>query len=168
MNAGEYDVLADGVTVTAERDEVIDYSTPYIEYGQVMLLRADEDVIVDADSLAASDKIVGTQPGTTNEAIALDLVGEDRILSFKDFPLSLEALKAGDVDAVFVDEVIAINHIIESGGALKATGQVTSGEELAFVFPPGSGLVSAVNHALAEMTADGTLEALNNKWFKGE
>lgn len=169
MAAGEYDVLADGVTVTAERDEVIDYSIPYVEYGQAMLVRVDESVIVDAESLAgAEDKVVGTQPGTTNEAIALDLVGEDRIRSFKDFPLAVEALKAGDVDVVFVDEVIAINYVNESDGALKVAGNATSGEYLAFVFESGSDLIPAVNSALEAMAADGALEALNNKWFKGE
>ncbi|HFC09099.1 MAG TPA: transporter substrate-binding domain-containing protein, partial [Chloroflexi bacterium] len=49
-------------------------------------------------------------------------------------------------------------------GKLKILGQLTSDEQLGFVFPPGSPLKDAVNAALESMKADGTLQALNKKW----
>jgi branched-chain amino acid transport system substrate-binding protein len=166
MAAGEYDVLADGVTVTEERDQIIDYSTPYLEYGQVLLVRADEDVIVDKDSLSANeDKIVGVQLGTTNEKTAVEIVGEARVQSFDTFDTPVVALIAGDVDVVVIDEVAAVGFMGENPGQLKIAANVTSGEFLAFVYPPGSELIEPVNAAMAEMEADGTFDALYNKWF---
>jgi polar amino acid transport system substrate-binding protein len=166
--AGEFDVAADGITITDERKKVVAFSDPYMEYGQVILVRADETDIKDKDSLIAlKDKIVGVQLGTTNEATAIKLVGEDRVRSFDTFDLPVSALIAGDVDAVIIDEVAAVGFMNENPGKLKIAGpRVTSGEFLGFVFQQGSDLIEPVNAALAAMKADGTLDKLLDKWFR--
>jgi polar amino acid transport system substrate-binding protein len=165
MAAGEYDMLADGVTYTEERDQTVDFSTPYVTVGQLLLIRSDQD-ITDLEAFKAdTDVIVGTQIGTTNEMVALDHFPRDRVLSFEDFPGAVSALLAGDVDAVVIDNVSAVGYIGANPGQLKVGAQLTSDEQLAFVFPPGSDLVEAVDAALAAMEADGTLQALNDKWF---
>ncbi|MEJ2564316.1 MAG: transporter substrate-binding domain-containing protein [Anaerolineales bacterium] len=105
--AGEYDVVADGVTITAERDEVVDFSIPYMVIAQYIVVRADETEIVNEASLIASDVIVGTQIGTTNEAKAIEMVGEDRVQSYDTFDLPIQALISGDVGAVIMDEEAA-------------------------------------------------------------
>jgi len=168
MQAGQYDVAADGITITEERDKIIDYSIPYLEYGQVILARADEANITDKDSLMNSDAVVGVQLGTTNENTAMDLVGESRVKSFDTFDTPVAALITGDVDAVIIDKVAAVGFMGENPGKLKMAGDVTSGELLGFVFPPGSDLIAPVNAALEAMQADGTLEQLNKKWFEPE
>ncbi len=163
MAAGEYDWLADGVTFTEERDKEVDFSTPYVTIGQVLLVRADETASLE-DFKSNAEKLVGTQLGTTNEIVAKETFPDKEIQSFEDFPGAILALLSGDIDAVVIDNLSAGGFIAENAGKIKSASQITSDEQLAFVFPPGSELVAAVNAALASMEADGTLEALNKEW----
>jgi polar amino acid transport system substrate-binding protein len=164
MQAGEYDMLADGVTVTDERKQMVDFSEPYVTIGQVLLIKADQ-TIPDVEAFKADTNVmVGTQIGTTNEIVAKDNFG-DRVKSFEDFGGAVAALFSGDVDAVVIDTVSAVGFINENPGKLKIGPTLTSDEQLAFVFPPGSDLTASVNAALDSMTADGTLKQLNDKWF---
>lgn len=163
MAAGEYDMLADGVTVTITRTKIVDFSTPYVTIGQVLLVRADETRTV--DQMKADTKvIVATQVGTTNEIVAKENFPADRVKSYDDFGAAVLALISKDVDGVVIDNVSASGFMGQNQGKLKIDGQLTSNEQLAFVFPPKSDLVTAINAALADMKADGTLDALNKKW----
>jgi len=164
--AGEFDISCDGITLNLERSKIIDYSDPIIEYGMILLVRADETEITSIETLKSlPDKIVGVQLGTTNEAAILPIVGEERIKSFDDFPTAVTALMAGDVDAVPLDAIVAIGYIKENPGKLKP---LTSGEYIAIIMPPGSELQPAVNQALNEMWEDGTMDTLHDKWFSTE
>lgn len=163
MQAGEYDMLADGVTITAERDEIVDFSIPYVIVGQVLLVRADETASLD-EIKADANRLIGTQLGTTNEIVAKEHFPAERVKSFEDFGAAVLALLSKDVDGVVIDNVSALGFIEENPGKLKVVGQLTSDEELGFVFPPGSDLREAINAALQSMIEDGTLEALNKKW----
>jgi polar amino acid transport system substrate-binding protein len=165
MEAGEFDWLADGVTYTEERDQIVDFSTPYVTIGQVLLINAG-DSIDDLEAFQADEmKLVGTQLGTTNEIVAKEYFPEERIKSFEDFPGAVAALIAGDIDAVVIDTVSAVGFIGANPGKLKVGPALTSDEELAFVFPPGSDLIDPVNAALEAMKLDGTLESYNDLWF---
>ena len=166
MQAGEYDMLADGVTFTAERDEIVDFSTPYVTIGQVLLMRSGEEGMDLATAQADDGFLVATQIGTTNEIVAKENFPEARVKSFEDFGGAVAALLSSDVDAVVIDTVSAVGFIGENPGKLAIGETLTSDEQLAFVFPPGSDLIEPVNAALASMEADGTLQALNDKWFK--
>jgi len=163
--AGEYDMVADGVTITPERDEIVDFSIPYMVIAQYIVVRIDETEIVDEASLVASDAIVGTQIGTTNEAKAIELVGEDRVQSFDTFDLPIQALIAGDVDAVIMDMEAAQGFVAENPDAIKVLPDPITGAELGFVFPPGSDLVEPVNYAIQVLQENGTLDELYQKWW---
>jgi polar amino acid transport system substrate-binding protein len=165
MQAGEYDMLADGVTYTEERDQIVDFSTPYVTIGQVLLMRSGEEGMA-LDAAKADDNfLVGTQIGTTNEMVAKENFPEARVKSCEDFGGATSALMSGDIDGVVIDTVSAVGFIGANPGKMAIGPTLTSDEQLAFVFPPGSELVAAVNSALASMEADGTLKALNDKWF---
>jgi len=164
--AGEFDVAFDGITYTEERDKVVDFSDPYMLYGQVVLVRADETEITDKDTLVAlKDKIVGVQLGTTNEKTAIELVGEERVHSFDTFDMAVVALMAGDVDAVIIDDVAAYGFMATNPGKLKIAGERFTSEQLAFVFKPGSELIEPFNYALKVLKENGTLDKLYKKWF---
>jgi len=163
MEAGEFDMLADGVTITEEREQIVDFSIPYVIVGQVLLVRTDETMTVD-EMKADATQLVGTQIGTTNEIVAKENFPEERVKSFEDFGATVLALMAGDIDGVVIDNVSASGFMKENEGKLKVAGQLTSDEQLGFVFPPGSELKAAVDAALQSMIDDGTLEALNKKW----
>jgi polar amino acid transport system substrate-binding protein len=165
MQAGEFDMLADGATRTFEREQIVEFSIPYVTIGQVLLIRSDQ-TIDDVEAFKADPKvIVGTQIATTNELVAKDNFPVDRIKSFEDFGAAVAALIAGDLDAVVIDNVSAVGFIGANPGQLQAGPQLTSDEQLAFAFPPGSTLTLSVNNALRAMQADGTLKTLNDKWF---
>lgn len=162
MQAGEYDVLADGVTITEERDEIVDFSIPYVTIGQVLLVRADETATVD-DIKQDGTKMVSTQIGTTNEIVAKQHFPQ-RVQSFEDFGAAILALLSGDVDGVVLDTVAAVGFMGENPGEMKVGGELTSDEQLGFVFPPGSEFKAAFDAALQSMIDDGTLEEFNKKW----
>jgi polar amino acid transport system substrate-binding protein len=163
MQAGEYDMLADGVTVTITRSKIVDFSTPYVTIGQVLLVRSDESRTID-QLKADSSALIGTQIGTTNEIVAKKNFPAERVKSFEDFGAAVLALMSKDVDGVVLDNVTASGFMNENQGKLKIDGQLTSDEQLAFVFPPKSDLTGMVNAALASMQTDGTLDTLNKKW----
>lgn len=163
MAAGEYDMLADGVTYTAERDETVDFSIPYVTIGQVLLVRAGETRTLE-QFIADATAMIGTQLGTTNEIVAKKTFPAERVQSFEDFGGAVLALLAGDIDGIVIDNVSAAGFMSANEGKLMIAGQITSDEQLAFVFPPGSDLIGPVNAALQSMIEDGTLDALNAKW----
>lgn len=163
MAAGEYDMLADGATITAERDETVDFSIPYVTVGQTLLVRADETRSVE-DMQADAEALVGTQIGTTNAIVAKENFPAERVQEFEDFGAAVLALISGDVDAVVIDNISALGFMEENEGQLQVSGQLTSDEQLGFVFPPDSDLIPAVNAALEAMAADGTLDELNRTW----
>jgi polar amino acid transport system substrate-binding protein len=166
---GQFDAAADGITITEDRNELVDFSDGYISVEQRILVRIDEERFDSAEELAAdSSLIVGSQPGTTNYETAVGLVGEDRIQAFEQFPFAVQALIAGDVDAVIMDETAGLGYVGVNADQLKLVGESLSSDQLGFIFPKGSDLVEPVNQALAVMREDGTLDRLAQRYFTPE
>jgi polar amino acid transport system substrate-binding protein len=136
-----------------------------------MLVRGDEDRFTDAESFAADPNLlVGAQAGTTNfyTAVYSVLDGDEanpRIKLFETFGTSVQALKSGDVDVVLMDKTSAAGYMGASPTSFKIVGEPLGTEEFGFIFTPGSDLVGPVNAAIQSMRDDGTLDALNRKWF---
>lgn len=165
--AGEFDVAADGITITEERAKVIQFSEPYMEYGQVLLAMAEEDRFSSAQAFAAqADLMVAVQQGTTNEQAAIKLVGPDRVDSYEDFGVAVQALLSGDADAVVIDTVAGIGFITQNPDSLAFVGDPFTSELLGFIYQPGSDLVEPIDAALWSMRRDGTLWELYQKWFE--
>jgi ABC-type amino acid transport substrate-binding protein len=166
MANGEFDVAADGITITEERDQTVDFSIGYVSTEIVLLARADEERFTSIDEFAANpDLVLSTQTGTTNYQSAIDLVGEERILAFDLFPTAVQAVLAGDADAVIIDSTAGLGYQGENADQLAIIDGTLSSDALGFVFPEGSELRDAFNAALTAMTDDGTLATLNAKWF---
>ncbi|MCD6401521.1 MAG: transporter substrate-binding domain-containing protein, partial [Anaerolineales bacterium] len=81
------------------------------------------------------------------------------------FPFAVQALIAGDIDAVIIDEVAGQGYVGENAEELKLVGPSLSSDQLGFIFPKGSDLVEPVNKAITSMKNDGFLMALNTKYF---
>jgi polar amino acid transport system substrate-binding protein len=161
-----FDIGADGITITEERAQNVDFSNPYIQLSQVMLVRIDEERFTEADELAADPELLlGSQTGTTNYDTSVELAGEDRVIAYDQFGLAVQALINGDVDAVIMDNVAGLGYVGANPDAVKIIGEPLTSEELGFIFPQDSDLLDPVNAALAQMDADGTLAALFEKWF---
>jgi polar amino acid transport system substrate-binding protein len=103
--------------------------------------------------------------GTTNFELAAELVGEDRIQAFDQFGLAIQALIAGDVDAVIIDDAAGLGYIGENADQIKTIDDPLQSDPLGFIYPQGSDLVDPVNQAIAAMAEDGTMEELGRKWF---
>lgn len=171
VSAGQYDMGMTGITIREDRAEMVDFSAPYMRSEMLMLVRGDEDRFTDAASFAADeDLLVGAQPGTTPFYVAVyDLLDGDeanpRIRFFETFGASVQALRVGDVDLVLTDGTAGQGYVDASGGTLKLIGEPLGTEDFGFIFPKGSDLVAAFDAAIEALEADGTVEALNRKWF---
>lgn len=171
VQQGLYDVGMDGISITDDRKQQVDFSVPYMVSQQFMLVRADESRFASAADLGKGDFLIGAQSGTTNFYTALEVTGTDeqnpspRIKLFDTFGATVAALKSGDVDAVFMDNASAAGYMGASPDSFKIAGDPIGHDEFGFIFKPGSDLVAPVNAAIASMKDDGTLDALNKKWF---
>ena len=162
---GDLDTAADGISITDERAEIVDYSDAYMVVEQKFIVQLDDERYSSADDVIDSDAIVATQVGTTNFELAVSLVGEDRIQAFDQFGLAIQALISGDVDAVIIDDAAGLGYIGENAEVLKTIDDGLQSDPLGFIFPLGSDLVGPVNEALQTLQDNGKFEELGRKWF---
>ena len=171
VSEGQYEMGMTGITIKDERKEQVDFSDPYMRSEMLMIVRGDEARFTDAATFAAiPELLVSAQAGTSPfyAAVYNILDGNEenaRIIKFETFGAGLEALKAGDVDLTLSDSTAANGYVAASNGGLKIIGEPLASEDFGFIFPKGSDLVAALNAAIASMKADGTIDALNQKWF---
>jgi polar amino acid transport system substrate-binding protein len=167
----QYDLGMTGITIRDDRKEKVDFSDPYMHSEMRMLVRADETRFADQKEFAAQEKLlIAAQPGTTPFYVSVyDILDGNeqnpRIKLFETFGATVQALKAGDVDLVLTDGVAAQGYVDASNGGLKIIGGPLGSEDFGFIFPKGSDLVAPINAAITAMKADGTIDALNKKWF---
>ena len=162
---GELDTAADGISITDERDEIADFSDPYMTVQQKFIIGLDSSYS-DTDSIIDDeDAIIGTQVGTTNYELAITLVDESRVQAFDQFGLAVQALISGDVDAVIIDDAAGLGYVGENADKVKTADGALQSDPLGFIFPTGSNLVDPVNQALEALKDDGTLEELGRKYF---
>ncbi len=163
---GQFDMAADGITITEDRAEIVDFSDGYISIEQRLLVRKDEDRFDGMDAFAADESLlIGTQIGTTNYETAAGILDASRIQAFEQFGFAIEALINGDVDAVIIDETAGQGYLGVNADDLKIVGDSLSSDQLGFIFPKGSDLVGPVNHALKVLRENGTLDELADKYF---
>lgn len=167
ISRGEYDMGADGITITPERAQLVDYSDAYMEMGERLAARRDDDRFESLAAFVAGGYLIGAQAETTNYALAVELVGAARVKGYGEFGGAMAALLQGDVDAVVVDEYAGQGYSGVHASAVKLLPEKLTRGELGFVFAPGSDLIEPINRALASMKADGTLDAINSRWFGG-
>jgi len=168
LQSGEFDMVSSAATITPEREEIVDFSKPYFNAGQMIAVReADADKIKTADDLAGLR--VAVQAGTTGDILASALPGVE-VVRYDEITLAFQALASKDVDAVLNDAPVSAD-IIKSNPDL---GAVLVGDPLSDEFygiavnPDKPELLDAVNKALDELIADGTYAEIYMKWFDTE
>ena len=171
VQEGQFDVGMDGITITDERKQQVDFSIPYMVSQQFMLVRADEERFSTPEEFAADPNLlIGSQTGTTNFYVAVYEVldgneANPRIKLFENFGAAVQALIAGDVDMVLMDAASSRGYIGANPDKLKIVGEPLGTEEFGFIFTPGSDLVEPFNAAIQTMKDDGFIEHLNTRWF---
>lgn len=165
---GEFNAVASAVTITDERKQTIDFSEPYFNAGQAIAVQADNTAITGPDSLAEGTR-VGVQLGTTGDIWLTDNTQAD-VQRFDENPLAMQALAAGDLDAVVADaptlaDIIRANPELN----LKVVGEPFTEEYYGIGIRKGQDELKAqINAALAAMREDGTYDEIYNKWFSAE
>ena len=163
--SGKSDMVMAGVTVTDERQKVMDFSDTYAEGIQSIIVPEDSD-IASADDLAG--KIIGTQRGTTGYIYCTDDFGEDSVVAYDDGLTAVQALNNGQVDAVVIDNAPAKEFVAANPG-LKILDTAYAQEDYAIGVAKGNTeLLNAINGALEELQADGTLQSIVDKYIKAE
>jgi polar amino acid transport system substrate-binding protein len=168
VGEGQFDLGMTGISILDERKEAVDFSDPYINLQQFLLVRADEDRFTNVDEFVADESLkLGVQNGTSGYWVTLDYIPEDsdRRVVYNEFGALVQALIVGDVDTIPVDAASARGFISTTGGAVMTTGDAISDDQMGLIFPKGSELVEPMNAAIASMQQDGFLDYLMTKWF---
>lgn len=171
VSEAQYDIGMTGITIREDRQEMVDFSAPYMRSEMFMLVRADEDRFSNSEQFAAlEDGLIGAQAGTTPfyTAVYEVLDGNEqnpRIKLFETFGASVQALRSNDVDLVLTDGTAGNGYVRANPDTFKLVGEAMGSEDFGFIFPKGSDLVEPINAGIASMKDDGTLDDLNITWF---
>lgn len=162
---GKSDMVMAGVTVTDERLKVMDFSDTYAEGIQSIIVKEDSP-IASPDDLA--DKMIGTQRGTTGYIYCSDDFGDDHVTPYDSGLTAVQALVNGQVDAVVIDNAPA-KEFVKANPGLKILDTAYAQEDYAIGVAKGNTeLLNAINGALEELEADGTLQAIVGKYITAE
>ncbi|PWI19205.1 ABC transporter substrate-binding protein [Streptomyces sp. Act143] len=165
LNSGECDLAAAGMTITEERKKNVDFSDPYFEATQALLVDKGSGITSLAD-VKSKDVKLGAQAQTTGEDYAKSQ-GFDPV-SFESSDAVLNGLRSGQVKAVVIDYPVVQGWLKDkaNSAAFSVAEQINTGEQYGFTVKKGNTkLLAAVNKALADAKADGTYKKLYEKWI---
>ncbi|MEU5280018.1 transporter substrate-binding domain-containing protein [Streptomyces asoensis] len=165
LNSGQCDLAAAGMTITDERKKNVDFSDPYFDATQAVLVDKGAGVTSLADVKAKGVKL-GAQAQTTGEDYAKKQ-GFDPV-SFESSDAVLNGLRTGQVKAVIIDYPVVQGWLKTKANAdaFKVVDNLNTGEQYGFTVKKGNTkLVAAINKALADAKADGTYKKLYEKWI---
>lgn len=167
----DYDFNIQQYSITAERDEVVDFSDGYYQVEQALVAAADSTVAEAASIADLQDDQLGAAIGTTSLDYIDEVIAPDAEAAvFDDNAAAKAAFDAGQVDGLVFDLPTAyfITAVeIPDASIVGVLPRVGEAEELGMLFEDGSPLVPCVNEALAALVADGTVEALEEEWLSG-
>lgn len=165
VQQGKSDMVMAGVTVTDERQNVMDFTDSYATGIQSIIVKEDSD-IASVDDLAG--KKIGTQRGTTGYLYCSDDFGDENVVAYDDGLTAVQMLNNGQVDCVVIDNAPAKEFIAANPG-LKLLDTAYVEESYAIGIGKGNTeLKDAINTALEELKADGTLQAIVDKYITAE
>jgi polar amino acid transport system substrate-binding protein len=163
---GDYDVALSQVTITDDRKKVVDFTDPYFESDQGVLVKAGTKVATVEDAKALQ---WGVQSGTTGSDFVTDVLKPKKEAQvFQDLSAGFAALEAGQVDAFMMDTAIVLSQAKESGGAQEVVAQFKTGEQYGGILPKGSDNADAINGVITKLKDDGSLSAFAKKWLGGD
>ena len=168
VQGGKSDIAMAGLTVTEERKQNVDFTESYATGVQVIIVPEGSDIQTAAD--LANDKMIGVQDGTTGYIYCSDTVenggfGEDHVTSYPNGAMAIEALKGGKVDAVVIDNEPAKAFVAANEG-LKILETEYIVENYAIgISKDNPALRDAVDGALKELIADGTVKTIVDKYI---
>ncbi len=165
VQQGKSDIAMAGITITEDRLVNMDFSNTYANGVQSVIVPEGSD-ITSPDDLAG--KLVGVQRGTTGYTFCIDEFGEDAVAPFDNGNTAVQNLVSGKVDAVVIDNAPAQEYVAANPG-LTILDTAFADEDYAIGVAKGNTqLLDAINSILAEMEADGTTQAIIDKYISAE
>ncbi len=169
LEGGAYDAIMSAVTITDERKQTYDFSEPYVNAGQIVVVRGDETGITGPDSL--SGKTIGAQIGTTG-AFAVQKINGATLKEYDSIDLAMLDLSNKNIDAVVVDTPVAADYVLNSAtfkGKLKMVGEPFTDEFYGVVVRKGdpTGLTALFNAGLKAVKDSGKYDEISTKWLGG-
>ena len=165
---GKSDIVMAGVTVTEERQAVMDFSNSYANGVQVVIVK-EGSPIQTVDDLANAN-MIGCQMGTTGYIYCSDTpenggFGEDHVTPYDDGAAAVQALMNGQIDAVVIDNMPAQEYVAANPGLKILDGEFTNEDYAIGVAKGNTALLDAINDALEELTNDGTIQSIVDKYI---
>ena len=165
---GQFDVVAAASTITEERQQTVDFSDPYYNSRQALVVGPDSDIASQAD--VGEGHVIGVQRGTTGKDYAeenLETQGA-QIKAYSAAPDAFRDLEAGNIDAIVNDEPSSADIIEKSFPEFEIVEAIDTNERYGFALSKDNPeLTAAINDALAEVIADGTYEEIFTEYFPG-
>ena len=166
LDSGNIDVIWNGLTMTDERQEAMDFTDPYLENDQVIVVKKDADIKIKAD---LAGKNVGVQKGSSAyEAFTSDAISKEAA-GLNEYPENVSALSdlgIGRIDAVVVDSVVARYYISTENAEFIILEESLSPELYGVAVKKGNKeLLTQIQDAMDAMAEDGTMAEISTKWF---
>lgn len=167
LQAGKADFIAAGMTVTEDRKKNVDFTDPYFNASQAILVAKDSDIAKPAD---LEGKTVGVQTGTTGDMYCTDEDGtsEVKVGEVKRYEKGMDAasdLMAGRIDAVVIDNFVAQKLAEKNPDKIVKLDDALTEEEYAIALPKDSELTAKFNEVLKDLTDSGKLDEIETKYL---
>ena len=171
-NGGKADIGNSAFSITEERKAEIDFTDPYLDSNLGVAVKKDSGIAGDeaavVEALNVSDKTVAVQAGTTGEAWARENLPEATIVPLASVTVCMTGVSTGKYDAFCADLPVIAHQCTVSFTDCEIVLEIPTGEQYGIVVSKDNpGLTAAINQALADMQADGTMDELKDKWFGG-
>ncbi|MCP4064130.1 MAG: transporter substrate-binding domain-containing protein, partial [Gammaproteobacteria bacterium] len=165
LQTGNVDIAIAGITITEEREEIVDFSDPYYDSGLRILVRESNGDVSEFDDLEG--KKIGTKIGSTSyDYLVKNLEADDGVTPYPGSSDMYMALMSRSIDAVFYDAPnVGYFARTKGEGKVKTVGPLYEGQQYGIALKNGSEWVDDVNDALAAMKEDGTYKTIYEKWF---
>lgn len=157
VQQGQADFAAAGISVTAEREEVMDFSIEYATSKQVLVVNTDEPKVSSADDLTA-DTVVGVQAGTVADFYCQDDLGTKDLKQYSKFLEAAMDLKNGRIDCIIMDALPAQEMVKENEELMVLSGEVFTDKYAIAVKKGNTELVEQVNEVLQKLLDEGKIE----------
>ena len=161
VQQGKSDIVMAGVTVNEDRKMVMNFSDTYSKGVQVVIVKEGSDVTLDN----LGDQMIGTQRGTTGYIYTSGDYGEDHVTAYDNGASAVQALANGQVDCVVIDSAPAEAFVEANPGLTILDTEYTSEDYAIGMNKDNTALLEAVNGALKELTEDGTIPAIVEKYI---
>ncbi|MDD2283021.1 MAG: basic amino acid ABC transporter substrate-binding protein [Eubacteriales bacterium] len=171
LEGGGLDIVIAAMTIDDDRSQRIDFSNPYYDASQIIVVREDDTREFSMDDIAALGLKIAVQMGTTGASEAQKLLGTEEIHNLYEYKRANEVfleLTSGRVDLVIIDQPVAKKYIQQMGG-MKIYGEPFTEEKFGIAVQKGkTEMLKKINASLKKLVSSGEYQVLYDKWFEAD